>query len=139
MGIRDFLRKRTPEEVVGTKILVASIDLGSSELMKADSSCYSQFYDPPTEAIFKSPEELLEAIGARYDVVHLFCDISVGGNITDGHGGETACARLIRSCTESNVKLLWLASENKPESFGTFKSAIDEPLNLVLTIDRKGS
>jgi len=36
------------------------------------------------------------------------------------------------------VKLLWLASQNKPEGYIKGFKAAGKPLNLVLTIDRKG-
>jgi len=37
------------------------------------------------------------------------------------------------------VKLLWIASENKPESYIKGFNVAGRPLNVVLTIDRKNS
>lgn len=139
MGIKDLFKKRVQKEVVGAKILVASLDPRFAELLKVDSHCYSQFYPTPEETIFENTEELFRKIRSGYDVVHLFCDVSSGGNLADGRGNETTAASLIQSCSEGNVKLLWLASENKPEGYICgFKAASGKPLNLVLTIDRKG-
>jgi hypothetical protein len=140
VGIKDLFKKRAQDEVVGAKILVAILDSKFAELAKADSVCYSQFYPIPAETVFENIPELLGAIGKGYDIVHLFCDVTSDGNITDSRGNETAGAVLIQSCSGSDVKLLWLASENKPEGYiKGFKGAAGKPLNLVLTIDRKSS
>lgn len=139
MGIRELFRKRRQDEVVGAKILVASLDPKFGEVANADCRCYSQFYPTPTESVFESAQELFAAIGTRYDVVHLFCDVTSQGNITDAQGRETAATSLIQSCCDSDVKLLWLASENKPEGYIKGFHAGQKPLNLVLTLDRWGS
>ncbi|MFI5097112.1 MAG: hypothetical protein ACHQT6_03975 [Candidatus Acidiferrales bacterium] len=140
MGIRDFFSKRAHDEVVGTKVLVASLDQKFAELVKADSHCYSQFYPTPTEAVFESIQELLETIDEGYDIVHLFCDLSPNGRISDGRGNGTTGTTLIQSCLDSEVKLLWLASGNNSEGYVKgFEPAAGKPLNLVLTIDRRGA
>lgn len=140
MGIRDLFRKHSKEEIVGTRVLVASLDPKFNELMKADSRSYSQFYAPPAEMAFTNAQDLLRAIVQGYDIVHLFCDVSPNGNINDGRGNEVASTGLLERCFESNVKLLWLASENKPEGYiKGFRAVAGKPLNLVLTIDRKSA
>jgi hypothetical protein len=139
LGIRDFFRKRAQDEVVGTRILIASLDPKFVGLMKSDCHCYSQFYATPTETVFESSQELFKAIRQGYDIVHLFCDVSSDGSIMDGRGNVTAATGLLQCCSESDAKLVWLASENKPEGYiQGFKTA-GKPLNLVLTIDRRGS
>jgi hypothetical protein len=115
------------------------LDPKFAEVANADCRCYSQFYPTPTESVFENAQELLAAIDKRYDVVHLFCDVTSHGNITDVQGRETAATSLIQSCSDSDVKLLWLASENKPEGYIKGFKAAQKPLNLVLTLDRKGS
>ena len=139
MRIRDLFRKRRQDEVVGTKILVASLDPKFAEVANADCRCYSRFYLTPTESVFQSAQELFAAIVRGYDVVHLFCDVTPYGNITDVQGQETPATRLIQTCSDSDVKLLWLASENKPEGYIKGFKAGQKPLNLVLTLDRRGS
>jgi len=79
----------------------------------------------------------LVEVGKGFDVVHLFCDVAPGGNIADNEGRETAAIRLIQRCSESDVKLLWLANENKPEGYIKGFNVAERPVNLVLTNDRK--
>ncbi len=139
MGIRDLFRKRVQDEVVGTRILVASLDHKFAELVKADSHCYSQYYSTPTEAVFEDIQGLLETISKGFDIVHLLCDVSPNGSISDGRGNETTGTALVQRCSDSEVKLLWLASGNNPEGYiKGFRQATGKPLNLVLTIDRRG-
>ena len=137
MGIKDFFKKRR-DEVVGTKVVVASLDPRFAELAKADHGYYSQFYSAPDEIVFENAQQLLTGIDKRYDIVHLFCDVSPEGNIIDSHGNRAAGAALIQRCCDSDVKLLWLAGQNKPEGYIKGFNAVGKPLNLVLTIDRRG-
>jgi hypothetical protein len=138
VGIKDFFTRRQ-DEVVGTKVIVASLDPRFAELAKADRDCYSHFYSAPDEIGFENAQQLLSGIDRRCDIVHLFCDISPEGNIVDSHGNTTEGAALIQHCCDADVKLLWLASQNKPEGYIKGFKAAGKPLNLVLTIDRKGS
>ncbi len=138
MGLRDLFSKRTKDEVAGTKLLVASLDPKFAESAKTDCRCYSQFYPTPTEAVFESSQKLFGSIAKGYDIVHLFCAVSPEGSIIDGHGNVTPGATLIQRCCDSDVKLLWLAAENRPESYIKGFKAAGNRLNLVLTIDRKG-
>jgi hypothetical protein len=86
LGIRDFFRKRTPEEVVGTKVLVAFLNPKFAELAGADHRTYSQFYAATTQRVFESVEKLLSEIGSGYDVVHLFCDVMPDGKSLTAQG-----------------------------------------------------
>src|ERR1700685_3412059 len=52
---------------------------------------------------------------------------------------QTVCigAELIEKCCNSDVKLLWIASDNKPDGYiKGFKAA--KPLNSVMTINGNG-
>lgn len=138
MGLRELFRKHTQDEVVGTKILVASLDPKFAEWAKTDCSCYSQFYPAPDEIVFENAQQLFSGIDKRYDIVHLFCDVSPEGNIIEGEGNTVAGAALIQRCCDADVKLLWLASQNKPEGYIKGFKATGKALNLVLTIDRIG-
>jgi hypothetical protein len=71
--------------------------------------------------------------------VHLFCDALPDGNITDSRGAKIAGTSLIQSCCNSDVKLLWVASENKREAYIRGFKAAGKRLNLVMTINRNGS
>jgi hypothetical protein len=138
LGFLDLFKKRK-DEVVGTRVLVALLSPKFAELATADYRSYSQFYPATTQSVFESPEEFLDEIEKGYDVVHLFCDVMSGGNIAVGEGCEIPANRLIQKCCESDVKLLWLASENKPEVYIKGFDLASKPLNLVMTIDRKNS
>ena len=139
MGIKDLFRKRSHEEVVGSKVLVCSLDPQFAELLHVDGNSYRQFYPAPTVTTFNGIHELSGAIGKGYDIVHLFCDASPEGIITDSGGPNTTGTDLIKMCCESGVKLLWVASENKPDAYIKGFKASGEPLNLVMTINRKGT
>jgi hypothetical protein len=137
MGIRDLFNKPSKDEVTGTRVLVASLDPKFAALAGSDARCYSLFYSAPTEVVFEHTTGLLEAIAGGYDVLHLFCDVTSDGNISDGQGQETPAARLIQVCLESNVKLLWVASGNNTEAYVKgFKATAGKSLNMVLTMDR---
>jgi hypothetical protein len=140
LGIKSLFSKQTREEnVVGTKILVASLDPRFAELQKIDSTSYSRFYRTPTIAVFAGAQELLETIGMGYDIVHLFCDVSENGTIIGSNGTTSTGASLIQSCCDSDVKLLWVASENKPDGYIKGFRADGKRLNLVMTMSRNGS
>ena len=139
LGIRNLFSKGGQDEVVDAKILVASLDPKFLELTKVDSNCYSQFYHTPTVRVFDGIQELLGTICNGYDIVHLFCDVSPEGTITDNHGAKIVGTSLIQSCCDSDVKLLWVASENKAEGYIKGFKAPGKRLNLVMTINRNGS
>jgi hypothetical protein len=139
MGIRDLFKKRAQDEVFGTKVLIAALDRKFAELMGADSRSYSQFYPNRTENLFEDAAGLLKAIGTGHDVVHLFCEVTQDGSITDSRGHKTPAALLTQACADSDVKLLWVASENNPDGYMKGFKPSGNPLNLVLTIDRKKS
>lgn len=138
MGIKNLFRKssHSEDEVVGSKVLVCSLDPKFAELLDADRNSYRRFYPTTTAVTFTSVQELSAAIGKGYDVVHLFCDASPEG-IAAG-GATITGTSLIQMCCDSGVKLLWIASENKPDAYIKGFKAGGKPLNLVMTIHREG-
>jgi len=130
VGIFNFFKKRTTSELTGTKILVALLSPKFAEIADTDCRCYSQFYSDTTQSVFESSADLLGAIHKGYDVVHLFCDVAAS---------ELPATLLLQRCCDSDVQLLWLASENKPEGYVKGFKAAGLPLNLVMTIDRKNA
>ena len=140
MGIKELFRKpgRNEDEVVGSKVLVCSLDPKFAELLDADRNSYGRFYPTATAATFTSIKELSAAIGKGYDVIHLFCDASPEGIIAGGSGATITGTSLIQMCCDSGVKLLWIASENKPDAYIEGFKAGGKPLNLVMTIHRQG-
>lgn len=98
-------------------------------------SVLSQF----NSGCFQKHGNLLEAIRKGYDIVPLFADVTLGGKIFDNEGHEIPATQLIQCCSESDVKLLWLASPNKPEGYIKGFKAAGTRLNLIMTLDRKDS
>jgi hypothetical protein len=139
LRILDLFKNRARDEVLGTKVLVAVLNPQFAESASADCRCYTQFYPNSIQIVFEGTENLLEAIRKGYDIVHLFADVTLGGNISDNEGHEIPAAQLLQCCSESDVKLLWLASPNKPEGYIKGFKAAGTRLNLVMTLDRKNS
>jgi hypothetical protein len=139
LGIKDLFRRQSHDEVVGSKVLVCSLHPKFAELLRVDSSSYGQFYPAPTATTFASIQELSGAITRGYDIVHLFCDASPEGIITDSRGATTTGTALIQACCDSAVNLLWVASENTPDAYIKGFKAGGKPLNLVMTINRQGT
>ena len=138
MGIRDLFRKKGQPEIVGSKVLVCSLDPNFADLLNADSNSYSQFYPTPTATTFNSIQELSGTIRKGYDIVHLLCAASPEGIVTDSGGATISGTNLIQVCCDADVKLLWIASENKPETYIKGFKAGGKRLNLVMTINRQG-
>ncbi len=135
MGFRDlFTKSSRGTEVHATKVLVCGLDQKFSELIETDAKIYSQFYPTTTVTSCTTIPELLRTIRG-YDVVHLFVDVSPIGLMADASADELSGTDLIAKCCDSGVKLLWVASDNKPEGYiKGFKPV--KPLNLVMTIHR---
>jgi hypothetical protein len=97
LGIRGLFTKSPQKlEVHGTKALVCGLHPKFDELIKADSSVYSQFYPSTTVTPSTGIRELLGTIRG-FDIVHLFADVSPTGIMADTKGNElvgtglTAC------------------------------------------------
>jgi hypothetical protein len=135
MGLFDLFRK---DEVTGTKVLVCALDARFNPLMEADGRVYKRFYPATATQLLSGIPELNEAIFRRYDVVHLLCEVSSEGVIAACSGATIAGKQLIQTCCDSNVKLLWIASDNKSDGYIKGFNARGQKINLVMTLDRKG-
>ena len=134
MGILDWFGK---DEIVGSKVLVCGLGNRFEELVSSDGAIYGHFYRSTTKALFPTISDLTAAISRQqYDIVHLFCDVPPTGIIVDNDGNEVAGTELIQKCCDANVKLLWIASDNKPEGYIKNFGARGKRLNLVMTIAR---
>lgn len=109
------------------------------ELLQTDTQIYRRLYASTTENGYLALQELKEALCQRYDIVHLFCDVSPSGIIADSSGGRITGTELIEKCCDSNVKLLWIASDNQADGYIKGFKARGKRLNLVMTINRNGS
>jgi hypothetical protein len=140
MGIFDSFRK---EEVIGTKVLVGQMGTGQGtrfdEELKSDLRVYKRFYPAASSATFTTVAELRGAIDHKYDVLHLFCQLSTGGVITDASGDRLTGADLLKSAVDSGVKLLWIGNDNPQEAYDAGFKTKGLKLNAVLTLRRLGS
>jgi hypothetical protein len=135
MGLFDSFRK---EEVVGSKMLVCSLDARFSAQINSDSQQYKRLYPATTAMVFSGIGELVQAIAQKYDVVHVLADVSPEGTIGDGGGKTLSGAQLMEACSNADVKVLWIASDNRIENYGKGFDGRGKKLNLVLTVRRLG-
>lgn len=126
------------DEVQGTRVLVASLDSKFEDLLKADSRTYSQFYPNTRTTNLGTIKDLLATIDKGYDIVHLFGEVSPVGLISDITGETLTGTRLINCCCQTDVKLLWIASDNKADGYIKGFNAGSKHINLVMTINRNG-
>lgn len=138
MGILDLFR-RGKDEVVGTKVLVCTLDGRFSNFLKEDSDVYIRHYRSTTTGTFSEIQSLLGRLEQGYDVLHLLSDVTANGTIRDSSGGEITGTSLIERCCDQNVKLLWAATDNPSEYYIRGFRARGKRLNLVMTLKRKGS
>jgi hypothetical protein len=138
MGILDLFRKNR-DEVHGAKVLVCALDNRFDELVKKDAEIYGRHYKATTTTIFPGLQALLERLEQNFDIVHLVCDVTQNGTISDATGKEITGTELIQRCCDHDVKLLWCASDNPAERYIKGFGARGKRLNLVMTLARKGS
>jgi hypothetical protein len=137
MGILDLFRTNR-DEVNGAKVLVCALDSRFDDLLKGDSEIYGRYYRATTTMVLPTSKALLGRLEQKYDIVHLMCDVTESGAITDTSGREITGTELIQNCCDHNVKLLWVASDNLPERYIKGFGARGKRLNLVMTLKRKG-
>ena len=130
---------RHTDEVMGTKVLLCSLGQKFDKLLRDDRISYSRFYSAVTATDFSTIKQLWQAIERKYDIVHLFCDVSPSGMVADGRGSAITGTSLIEKCADSDVKLLWIANENNPEGYIKGFKLAGKHINLVMTITRNGS
>ena len=131
MGLFDAFKK---EEVVGTKILVCTLDARFQQFLNSDSQQYKRLYPATSAKLFSAVPALTQAIGQPHDIVHFYGDVSPEGNISGGLNG----AQLLDVCCAANVKLLWIANDNKPENYAKAFDARGKKINLITTLRRLG-
>jgi hypothetical protein len=140
MGYGNVVTTNPSPAIVGnTNVLLCTLDIRFHELLMTDAVIYSGFYTRTTSTVLRSLRDLLAAIDKGYDIVHLFSFVSPAGMITDDTGNAIDGVSLIQRCYNSGVKLLWIASDNKADTYIKHFKAPGIPINLVMTIDRRGS
>jgi hypothetical protein len=136
MGIFDAFRK---EEVTGTKVLVCQLGPNFDEPLKSDLRVYKRFYPGASSATLNSIADLRAALGQKYDVLHLFFNVSNDGAIADNSGGRITGAELLAAAVDSGVKLLWIGNDNPQEAYDAGFKTKGLKINFVLTLRRLGS
>lgn len=132
MGLFDAFKK---EEVVGTKILVCTLDGARFQsLLNSDSQQYKRLYPATAANVFPAAPALTQAIAQPYDIVHFYGDVSPDGTI----GGGISGAQLLDACCAANVKLLWIGNDNKPENYAKAFDTRGKKINLITTLRRLG-
>lgn len=137
MGLIGWLQKRAQEEVTGTRVLICGLGQKFATLVKSDAIVWNRFYPSVTANIASELKDVYACIENRYDVVHLLCDTSTAGVITDQTGFSSTGTQLIEKCANCDVKLLWIASDNPAGAYGSGFRASGKRLNLVMNIRRK--
>ncbi len=137
MGIRDFFTKTpTKTDDRGVQVLVCSLNPKFDNLLKADGEVYLRAYPSTVVTACGSIADLVQAMKGK-DIVHVFADVSPLGVVSGESETEFKGTDLIEAAGDADVKLLWIASDNKAEGYiKGFKPV--RPLNLVMTINRNG-
>jgi hypothetical protein len=139
MGIFDAFRK---EGVAGTKVLVcqfgADLRPKFDEQLKSDLRVYQRFYPAASSAMFTTVAELRGAVGHSYDILHLFCDVSESGVISDASGDRITGTELLKAAADSGVKLLWIGNDNSQQAYDAGFKTKGLKMNVVLTLRRLG-
>ena len=132
MGLLGLFRKR---KNAATSVLVCACESRFDELLAEDADVYKRYYTVTTALSLRGPEDVIMAVERGFDIVHLLCDFGSCGSIA---GSSVTGDALIDKCCRSGVKLLWVASNNKPDAYIKGFSAGVRALNLVMTINRNG-
>lgn len=139
MKFKNLFRASPSAAASGAKVLVCSLDPSLHEQANEDSATYSRYYRHVDSACLSSVQDLLEAIAKGYDIVHVLSGLSSGGFLRDASGANLLGTDLITECCERGVKLLWIASDNNPDDYIKGFQARGKPLNLIMTISRRGA
>jgi hypothetical protein len=115
MGFLQWLHR---DDVSGTKVLVSAIGSDFNHLLERDRAPYKQFYPSTTSCTFFRSPDLVDALKQRYDIVHVFTKVHPTGALGDDSANTTG-SDLIRACRLTDVKVLWVASENEPQDYIT--------------------
>jgi hypothetical protein len=138
MGILRWLfgSSEPPEIVRGTKVLVAYVDDETKILAEQDAEIYAKYYPKPELALISGMFDLSSLVSGK-DVFHLVSTLDDDGTVRLG-STSVDLNQILRQCSISNVKLLWLANLCMEHGFTNAK-AKPAAVHLVVTIDRRES
>lgn len=118
----------------GTTVLVCVLDPKFTEVADADADAYKAYYPHVTCRAVSSLSELTDTLKQHFTVVHMFCDVEETGKV---RGLGISGTHLIRKCQESDVKLLWIASDNATAGYISGFNPKGQRISLVMTIRRR--
>ena len=116
---------------------MCSLGAGPRAVLDADAATYKRWYKHVDIANVDTCTELMALVERGSDIIHLSATVALGGWLT-GSDAPVQGTDLISMCSEHQVKLLWIASENSPEHYISGFRAVGKRLNLVMTISRNG-
>jgi hypothetical protein len=103
--------------------------------MEADADIYKRHYRGVEAKVFPNTAALLEAVRG-IDLLHFFGSIDAHGQVSTAIGEALTATVLLDACVSSDVKVVIIASENDSDAY--VRGVPARPLNLVMTLDRKG-
>jgi hypothetical protein len=135
LAMFGLFRSKSPSDLRGAAILVASLTEVFAVEMEADADVYRRHYRKVRAQVFPDAVALVEAVQG-IDLLHLFGKVDLHGQLSTELGGRLTSSALLDACVSSNVKVVIIASENDANSY--VRGVPARPLNLVMTLDRKG-
>ncbi|HTC93802.1 MAG TPA: hypothetical protein VK699_10155 [Terriglobales bacterium] len=130
-GFRTFPELRNP------RILVCALEDSYTDLAEIDTGIYSRHFKRISTVQLHDLDELFDQLRKGCDILHLFCTVSEQGMI-QGADGLRPATDLLSACDGSGVKVLLVANENPAKGYITGFKKGRSPLNLILTLQRKG-
>jgi len=124
------------DKTLGTKILVASFSNAFAAEMEVDCGVYRRYDGSAQTRLFSEFSGIKEDIKG-VDVLHLLASLGSEGQISTVSGEQFAPAALLDKCVASNVKAVVFANDNEANAY--IRSVPAKPLNLVMTIARRGA
>ncbi len=132
------LFNRSKNTVKNPKILLASIGADDESLFAADREIYQSHFTDITEHKAAGISDFLDFIsGKTFDIVHLFAEVKPNGTVQ-----KTSGVQIFEHLSQAEAKLVLFASENSGDNYIAFspkdKWRNIEPMNVVMTLERKG-
>lgn len=132
--MRWFWRKRGRNTISSTRVLVSAVG-DSDTLVSAaalDADIYSRHYGDVTSTPAPDGDFLVDTIKAgAFDVVHVLASVNADGTI-----GRRPVGQVLETCRETNVKLVFFASDNPADVY--ISHVRRGNFNLVMTLERRG-
>ena len=140
--LRRKTARRASEVVRGTKVLVCSLGAETADGFEdEDAKVYAAYYPNVEVAKGQRPDDFARSLaGTRYDLIHLFCELDEAGDLLCGRGQKLEAGDFFEACRAADIKLLFIASENRNESYINMgrRQPKGVALDVVRAIGRNG-